>query len=159
MKVCDLESIQPLLPFWLPTMSAEELFNMLSFTGGPYKFTQSQKYLVALRKLELQARKELDGAYANLEEFWADCRKAPQDTMLHIKYIDDPGEFWTNNEDEFGSFPSSGAILIGCEIPSSNKSLLDKKNLKQTWLLLSKEPQDFLKFKGPLRHVIGKKHA
>ena len=135
---------------------------------------QGQKYLVALRKLELQARKELDGAFESLEEYWSECRKPPQDTILHIKFIDDPGEFWNDNEDEFGRFPSSGAILIGtfdftlkssnkkhfiitiffykgCEVPSSNKSLLDKKNHKQTWLLLSQEPQDFLKYKGPLR--------
>ena len=146
---------------------------ILLLSGGPYKFFQGQKYLVALRKLELQARKELEGAFENLEEYWSECSKPPQDTILHIKFNDDPGEFWNDNEDEFGRFPSSGAILIGtfdfssksakkpfintiffykgCEVPSSNKSLLDKKNHKQTWILLSQERQDLLNYKGPLK--------
>ena len=51
-KVKDLDTINPLLPFELPL--EDDHSHMISFTGGPYKYNQAMKYLVALRKLELQ---------------------------------------------------------------------------------------------------------
>ena len=110
-KIKDLDSISDQLPFLLPTM--DNFGDMISFTGGPYKYNQGQKYLVALRKLELQEKKESEFGYLNQEEYFRDCRVWPQETMLHIKHIEDGGDFWAANEEEYGRFPEGGAILIG----------------------------------------------
>ena len=68
--------------------------------------------------MELEEKRKNEDFYQDINHFFYDCGLFPQDLTLHIRHITDPGDFWTENEDEYGTWPASGLCFYYSNKPT-----------------------------------------
>ena len=152
----EIDNLSQELPFAIPEIQEDEVGNcMIGFTGGPYKLRMSHHYVSLCQRVEIEKKlTENEGNnFHDFDAFIQACKEFPKDMILHLKHFESFGDAW--NEDMLGPFPRSGVIAIYARIPSANRTIHSEKSFKHSMILIAEEGQRFLKFDGPLSHVVG----
>ena len=84
----------PGLPFAVPEINPDQMESIISFCGGPYKYRQGMNYITSLRKMELEEQRKEGTAFDCVQDYFYEAAQFPQNLLLHIRHIKDPGDYW-----------------------------------------------------------------